>query len=40
MTVPEKEAKTKERLCKVIVTFEVRKEGVDSKMLLGTGEES
>lgn len=40
MTVPEKEENINERLCKVIVAFKVRKEGVDSEMLLGTGEES
>lgn len=30
-TVPKKEEKIKERVCKVIVTFEIRKEGVDSE---------
>lgn len=37
MTLSEKEEKTKERLYKIIVTFEVRKVGVDSEVLLGAG---
>lgn len=36
--LPEKEEKIKERLCQVIVTFEVGKERVDSEVLLGAGE--
>ena len=40
LTVPEKGENMKERLCKVLVVFKVRKKRVDSEVLLGAGEES